>query len=457
MKDVKIIQMTDEITPWIDGVDECRRLKKDEPLMCFRLKHHSLIEGETIFVDTDVMFNADVSDVFKMPFDICLTHRRNEIIVAPDGNEGYKNIVPDMPFNTGVIFSRSSSFWTEAYDFCKTLNHDQKNWYGDQISVKHVYDRSKASTTEDFYLIAELPCSTYNYTPLSKDENITERKIIHFKGERKHWMMLDKFELIGGVEIPKFNTYSAVDNTERNDNMAHSMSLGFEELQESGFHDGILSIACYGPSLQDTWMDLKHPILSVAGAHDFLISKGVIPDYHAQCDPRLDNVEFLKNAHPDVTYLMASCMHRNAWEFLKDKKVKLWHLYNGQETTRWLRKNSPNSFSVCGGSTIGLRAIELAGVLGFRNIEIHGMDSSFKEGKRHSGPHPGEAQKSIRTKIGEKWFESSPQMIEAAREAVHVVSRYASAGIKFTFFGDGLLQAMLQTSVKGDTNYKMVA
>lgn len=454
MPNVKFIQLTDESTAWVEGADECRRLSKDEPLMPFRLKHYSLMEGDTIFVDTDIMFNANVSDVFDNNFDICLTHRRGEIIVAPTEDGNFVDIVDKMPFNTGVIFSRRPQFWKEAYDYCKTLDTDKQEWYGDQLAVKHIFDRNEH---DFFYQLMEVPCSIYNYTPLTKEENITDKKIIHFKGERKGWMMLDKFEIIGGVEVPKFNTYSVVDNSDRHKNMELAIALGFPHLEQVPFHERSISIACYGPSLQDTWQELKQPIISVSGAHDFLISKGIIPTYHVDCDPREYKADFVKIPHKEVTYLMASCQHPKTWEYLQGQNVKLWHLYNGQETTRWMRKNNPKGFTVCGGSTIGLRAIEIAGVLGFKTIDIHGMDSSFKYDQRHAGPHGGTEQKKIRVKIGEKWYPSTPQMVEAARESVSSMTRYATAGVSFNLFGDGLIQEMMANVLKKNIDFKVAA
>ena len=57
-------------------------------------------------------------------------------------------------------------------------------------------------------------------------------------------------------------------------------------------HKRPASIVCYGPSLIDTWEDIKlekeagNFIVTVSGAHDFLIERGIIPDVHIECDPR---------------------------------------------------------------------------------------------------------------------------------------------------------------------------
>lgn len=46
-----------------------------------------------------------------------------------------------------------------------------------------------------------------------------------------------------------------------------------------------LTIACYGPSLQDTYKDMKHPIMSMSGATHWLYERGIVPDYHVDMDP----------------------------------------------------------------------------------------------------------------------------------------------------------------------------
>jgi hypothetical protein len=61
-------------------------------------------------------------------------------------------------------------------------------------------------------------------------------------------------------------------NAERHDQMAKSMHLPL--LKKKGkFNDRRMTIACYGPSLADTWRQLKHPIMTVSGAHDYLVEK----------------------------------------------------------------------------------------------------------------------------------------------------------------------------------------
>ena len=53
-------------------------------------------------------------------------------------------------------------------------------------------------------------------------------------------------------------------NAERHEQMEKAMHLPL--LKKKGkFNDRRMTIACYGPSLADTWRQLKHPIMTVSG------------------------------------------------------------------------------------------------------------------------------------------------------------------------------------------------
>lgn len=228
-------------------------------------------------------------------------------------------------------------------------------------------------------------------------------------------------------------------------NMRASALHGFPLLKPvKKFSDETLTLACYGPSLKDTWMHVKHPLMTVSGAHDFLISGGIVPDYHVECDPREHKTTFTQNAHPGVEYLMGSCSHPKAWDNLKGKKVTLWHVHGFEETNQWVMGQGQEKALVGGGSTAGLRALEVAAKLGYRKFAIHGMDCSYGP-SRHAGDHPNEVERAIDIKVNGREFKTSPQLYEAAREFMEIVLKIR-ADISVTMYGDGLLQELLKTA-----------
>lgn len=267
--------------------------------------------------------------------------------------------------------------------------------------------------------------------------------------------------------VPKYPIYGVGSNDERHKQMQEAMRHKFPELirrdvAKDGWLERKISIVCYGPSLKKTWKQIKRPIMTVSGAHDFLISKGIVPDFHMDCDPREHKVKMLKKPHKSVHYMMASCCHPTMWEKMKGQHVTLWHLLNGEETEKWMRQERPGYDTknmIGGGSTAGMRAIELCGAMGFRKFNIFGMDCSFEKDGHHAGEHLGKVQNEILITVGRggREFLTSPQMKEAAQEMEKFVMTY---DVEVTLYGDGLVQEMikkLRENIAGRFNVKKVA
>lgn len=206
------------------------------------------------------------------------------------------------------------------------------------------------------------------------------------------------------------------------------------------FNDKWASIVCYGPSLADTWKLIKRPIVTVSGAHDYLVRRGIVPDFHVDCDPREHKARMLQNPQDKTTYLMATVCHPKYWEVLKGRKVRLWHLINGDdlETVAWVMQNHPEGANsmIGGGSSVGQRAMNVMAALGYRRFNIHGMDCSFTT-DRHAGAHLGKEQAKIFVKAGNRVFQTTRQMLQAAIEMEQFIT---TQDAEIAFFGDGLMQ-----------------
>lgn len=218
-----------------------------------------------------------------------------------------------------------------------------------------------------------------------------------------------------------------------------------------------ISIVCYGPSLEKTWPLIRGKIMSVSGAHDFLIEKGLTPTWHVDCDPRPHKAAMLNNPQKGIKYLMASCCHPDFWDKLAGYDVQLWHLINGNsgETEKWLKKNAPNGFRVLigGDSTVGQRAMNVAAFLGYRKFDMYGMDMSFKsKNNRHAGPHPNNNQPVALVKYKGILYFTTPQMMQAIVEMKRFIKNY---DVDLTFHGDGLMQAIAKEKTNEIRNCKL--
>lgn len=234
---------------------------------------------------------------------------------------------------------------------------------------------------------------------------------------------------------------------ERHDQMqtAVDLRLPFLEKATKPRKDAVCIVG-YGPSLLQTWPKVKlfqkffrRPVITVSGAHDFLISRGVIPDYHVEIDPRPHKPKMLTQPQETTKYLMASVCHPDFWDVLRGHDVHLWHMVNDQQTVDWVAAHHPAGMAclIGGGSTAGQRAMNVGRALGFSEFHVFGVDLSF-EGPRHADTHTGEPQlETVANVLGNR-FRTTPQLLQAAREMEEFLKN--TTDMKATFYGTGLMQ-----------------
>lgn len=175
MPGVPVSQFTDLKSPSVYGVTHVLR-QPPQSLSLLRSLHYASVEGDWVFLDTDILVQRDVRNVFLRPFDIALADRRwPHIPPTPDFTSA-------MPWNAGVIFSRCPDFWWEIHERLKSDTSTAGNFFGDQAVI---CDLAKS----DRYRILELPGMVYNYPPASADDAGKDAAIVHFKGPRKRWML----------------------------------------------------------------------------------------------------------------------------------------------------------------------------------------------------------------------------------------------------------------------------
>jgi hypothetical protein len=272
--------------------------------------------------------------------------------------------------------------------------------------------------------------------------------------------------------IKEIKGKSAVSDTIRFENATRNCTVVNERVFSGELiprHDGRVCIVGFGPSLRQTWHYLLTErnafgakIVSTSGAHDFLISRGIIPDYHAEVDPREHKCFFTRDPHPDVNYWIASCCHPKLIDNLVENKSKLalWHLYNSDTDLQIGASDGPDpgSLIICGGSGVGARAMHLMFAQGYRSFSLYGMDCSFADdGKQHAAAHSGKIKPEWNVRVGDRWFRSSAQMVYMARSMIdsfRMLEQWSADGdepcfpgttdhVQFFMHGDGLLQQMV--------------
>jgi len=223
--------------------------------------------------------------------------------------------------------------------------------------------------------------------------------------------------------------------------MQWSSSQGYPRIKYRPMTNQTMQIVAYGPSLEDSWRDINpdKPLITMSGALKFLMDKGLEPRwgkwFHADVDPRAHKADLIP-LDKRVIYLMGSVSHPKTFKKLEGYPVVLWHAVSGPHTKTWVSENDPGQILIAGGSTIGLAAIHLAGVFGYRHFEIHGMDGSFRKDSRHAGFHGGMIQ-GKRESVINPGYETSRMMDNANAETIAMLKNFP---VFCVFHGDGLIQ-----------------
>lgn len=222
--------------------------------------------------------------------------------------------------------------------------------------------------------------------------------------------------------------------------MKEAVDRKIPRLQLKPLTDKRMSIVCFGPSLEETWQRIERPIMTCSGAHDFLLEKGIVPDFHVECDPRPHKLRTTRYPHKGVTYLIASCCDPRVWDQLRGHKVFMWHMDNGPETREWVKANDPGGMVLGTGSTVGLRAFHIGGALGYRRFDVYGMDGSYKDGRYRVWDTNAPPQSIYNYKINGRVFKTTDQAINAMSELLGAIQVY---GVDVELHGDGMNKAYL--------------
>lgn len=177
------------------------------------------------------------------------------------------------------------------------------------------------------------------------------------------------------------------------DHMRYAASLGLPTLMKELLpRFGRAIIVGGGPSVKGQLeairvlsLDKNNRILAINWTHTWLINNGIVPhgSVFFEIDAEPDTV--LEAAHPDVTYFICSHCHPKTFDMLKGHKRVLWHSPPNSEFEKVvgeeIYKDTP---LVGGGISTFTRAMTIALYLGFRDLDLFGIDGSFPdEGKTH--------------------------------------------------------------------------
>lgn len=205
-----------------------------------------------------------------------------------------------------------------------------------------------------------------------------------------------------------------------------------------------------GPSLQESLPKLRFlkqygDLFALNGTHDFLVERGIVPNYHVLLDSRPENAGFVKRPKKKVRYLISAFCHPSVFEALKDHNVTLW--MSDMDGVLHLVKDRHDKpvVLVGGGATVGMKAMYLTYLMGYRKFHFFGFDSCYREGRNHAYSQPmNDKESRIDIEAKGRQFVCSPWMAKQAMEFQGQARKLIDLGCDINVHGDGLIAWIMQ-------------
>lgn len=203
-----------------------------------------------------------------------------------------------------------------------------------------------------------------------------------------------------------------------------------------------LCIVGGGPSLEDDLPELRiraetSIIWALNNSYKYLKDNGISPHCHVMLDARIDNAEFVPETDK-ITHLYASQCHPEVFKKAKGKII-IWNSYT-EGVIGLLDEFKLRSAVVGNVTSVGLSAITLSKLFGFRNIHLFGFDSSYQDNANHAYAQPLNAgEKKIEVTCNGQKFTCAPWMATQVEDFKKCINLWLSEDLQITVHGNGLL------------------
>lgn len=166
-----------------------------------------------------------------------------------------------------------------------------------------------------------------------------------------------------------------VDDAGRLANLKSNLARGLPVCGDIPERKEPLAIVGSGPSLAGHLEEIKDwpgEVWAINGAYDYLLDNGLIADGFVAIDPLPGLAEYVQNPQKETKFYIASTCDPSVIDALEGHEVWLWHAFNDDNSAY-----PEGQKLIIGGTTVVTRAPFLALVLGWRDITLMGVDSSY--------------------------------------------------------------------------------
>lgn len=215
-----------------------------------------------------------------------------------------------------------------------------------------------------------------------------------------------------------------------------------------------IAIVGGGWSLEDTFEELRElyfngvKLVALNGAANWLLERNLKPAMHIVMDARTDNISFLEKPIPRCKYFLASQCDASLFDACMDRDLRIFHVISSEseEERKILNEFYKERWTqVPGAGTVGIVAILLCRMLGFKYQHVFGLDSCYApDGRHHSYKQEmNENEGSADFWCGGRKFRCSAWQASQASNFLAVVKHHGDL-LQLAIHGDGVLAHLVK-------------
>lgn len=402
-------------------------------------------EGE--FPAGERVLMVDLDTLFVCRADFLLEHEP-----AEGEMWGLRDFYYPDQWASGIVMWRAGLWTRGIYNSWVAAGRPADYPGGDQAWVSNVLPADNLKRLQDRY-----PDKIVSFKAHCTDDWLPPASaVVCFHGEPRphncHAEWVKNVWQVSGATLPEFIMTLNSKVEERRDNVVSASARDLPWLTGLPPHNREALLVAGGPSLKcgAAFRDIRKrqkagaAVFTVNNTHDFLAKRAIRSDGYVMLDALDKNVAFVQKPQTGCTYYIASQCAPAVFDALAGQNVVVWHADDAtQDTVELLRPyaDAKPIGIVGGGSTVGLRAMYLLHILGYRKIRLYGFDSCYADDGTHHAYEQkwNDGQPALRVTAGGRDFYGAPWMVKQAQEFRDVWWTLIRSGAWVEVFGDGLI------------------
>lgn len=245
---------------------------------------------------------------------------------------------------------------------------------------------------------------------------------------------------VGGGVPASLKLVANIDDARMKRNHAFAIAQGYEELtQIEKAHEGVALLIGGGPSLASQipligmLKDSGAMIFATNNTDKYLREHGIIADFHVLMDAKPENIAHLC---PGGVKLYATQVDSEVLKRAQELgELMLWRI----------APQPGPELQIGGGTSVGTRTMVLAFVLGYRRLNLFGMDSCYTGDAHHAYPQSwNDGERVLDVSSGGEQFRCAPWMAQQAEDFKILAPTLNSHGCAIQVFGGGLLSRLIE-------------